>query len=83
MSRSKRKNSKRKQGVRGQYANHFRVGHNAYEFVIDFGQLYEGDDKALILTRIITSPRYAKDLRNILSESLDTYEQTFGPIRED
>jgi hypothetical protein len=26
----------------GRYANYFQIGHNAFEFIIDFGQGYEG-----------------------------------------
>jgi len=26
--------------IEGRYANYFKVGHNAFEFVLDFGQYY-------------------------------------------
>jgi hypothetical protein len=26
--------------LEGRYANYFKVGHNAFEFLLDFGQLY-------------------------------------------
>ncbi len=83
MSRSKKRNLKSKQRAHGQYANHYRIGHNAYEFVIDFGQLYEGDNEGRFHTRIVTNPRYAKELRNLLSISIKTYEESFGAIKED
>ncbi len=47
--------------LEGQYDNYFKVGHNAYEFVIDFGQYYPENDQAELYTRIITSPCYAKE----------------------
>jgi hypothetical protein len=44
--------------LEGRYANYFKVGHNAFEFVFDFGQYYPEIDEAELYTRIITSPRY-------------------------
>ena len=70
-------------GPRGQYANHYRVGHNENEFVIDFGQYYEGDREERFHTRIVTSPQYARELRDILSEAIYAYEQTYGIGRHD
>ena len=66
--------------LEGRYANYFKVGHNAFEFLIDFGQCYpEGTDPRLH-TRVITSPAYAKALSETIHESLVRYEQAFGPI---
>lgn len=64
----------------GQYANHFRVGHNAYEFVLDFGQLYAGGGSARYHTRIVTSPQYACEFLSVLREAIDAYVSTYGPI---
>ncbi len=64
----------------GRYANYFQVGHNAFEFLLGFGQFYPETEKAQLHTRIITSPIYAKALLEIIRESLDQYEQIFGPI---
>lgn len=69
--------------LEGQYANYFKVGHNAYEFVIDFGQYYPENDQAELCTRIITNPKYAKALLEILRESIEQYEQSFGAIAEE
>lgn len=67
--------------LEGRYANYFKVGHNPIEFLLDFGQFYPESEKAQLHTRIITSPIYAKALLEILQESIDRYEQTFGSIR--
>jgi hypothetical protein len=64
----------------GRYANYFKVGHNAFEFLLDFGQFYPESEMARLHTRIITSPIYAKALFETLRESLDRYEQAFWPI---
>jgi hypothetical protein len=64
----------------GQYANYFTVGHNAFEFVFDFGQIHTQGRPAPLHTRIITTPVYAKSLLGLLQESIDQYEQLFGTI---
>jgi hypothetical protein len=68
-------------GLEGRYANYFKVGHNAIEFLFDFGQCYQESEKAQLHTRIITSPVYAKALLDTLRQSVDQYEQIFGGIQ--
>lgn len=65
----------------GKYTNHFEIGHNAYTFVIDFGQMFAQRDEPQIHTRIVTTPIYARDLLETLQESIKQYEQTFGTIK--
>jgi len=69
--------------LEGQYANYFKVGHNAYEFIIDFGQYYPENDKAELYTRIITSPAYAKSLIETLQVSIERYKKSFEAVTED
>jgi hypothetical protein len=76
----KTKASRKKKKLEGQYANYFQVGHNAFEFVIEFGQYYPGNDGAELFTRIVTSPVYAKSLLDTLTTSIRAHEKTFGPI---
>lgn len=52
------------------YANYFRIGHNEHEFFFDFGVLREEDGEARYHTRIITAPRYARELARLLFRSL-------------
>jgi Protein of unknown function (DUF3467) len=66
--------------VEGRYANYFKVGYNAFEFLLDFGQFYTEGQAARFHTRIITNPIYAKSLLGVLRQSLERYEQTFGVI---
>jgi hypothetical protein len=68
--------------LEGRYANYFKVGYNAFEFVLDFGQHYtEDEDKgAQLHTRIVTGPIYAKALLEFLQECIDKYELDFGAI---
>jgi hypothetical protein len=67
----------------GRFANFFQVGHNAVEFLFDFGQFYRNDGQAQFHTRIITSPVYARALLEILQDSLNKYEAVFGNIPEE
>ncbi len=66
--------------LEGRYANYFKVGYNAFEFVIEFSQFYPESEEAELCARIITPPIYAKTLLEILQESIERHEQTFGVI---
>ena len=68
--------------VVARYANHFEVGQNAAEFVLDFGQLYSESEAVQIHTRIVTSPLYVKALLRLLEDSIKRHEQTWGEIYE-
>jgi hypothetical protein len=66
--------------LEGRYANAFKVGHNAFEFLLDFGQAAPTGDKVRFHCRIITSPVYAKAFLETLHESVEKYEKAFGVI---
>lgn len=68
--------------IRGQYANYFKVGYNAFEFIIDFGQFYSGNDNAELYTRLVLTPVHAKSLFETLGTSIESYEKRFGDIDE-
>jgi hypothetical protein len=63
----------------GRYANYFIIGHNASEFVLDFGQQFSSKQEH-IHSRVIVSPRSARELLNVLGESISTYERQFGIV---
>ncbi len=63
----------------GRYANFFQIGHNAFEFLLEFGQ-QEGEESA-IHTRIYVSPQHARILANLMLDSLQQHERIFGKIR--
>jgi uncharacterized protein DUF3467 len=67
-------------GGEGRYANHFQVGHNAFEFLLDFGQLFADQRPEYFHTRIVTSPRHAKELLTLLGGSIEQFERSFGLI---
>ncbi len=72
------KNGQDGNALEGRYANYFEVGHNAFEFILDFGQLYAGGEEHQLHTRIITNPAYAKALLKTLRTSVHQYEQSYG-----
>ena len=65
--------------VEAKYSNYFQVGHNAFEFVMDFGQSYQNGQVG-VHTRIVTGPPYARELLRILQDSIAQYERQFGTI---
>jgi uncharacterized protein DUF3467 len=67
-------------GQEGRYSNHFRIGFNSFEFILDFGQAYEEVAAELHHTRLVTGPAYAKVLARLLLDSLAAYEQIHGTI---
>lgn len=69
--------------IEGRYANYFKVGYNAFEFLIDFSQLYTESEEVKLHTRIITNPVYAKALLETLYESIKQYENNFGKIKKE
>jgi Protein of unknown function (DUF3467) len=68
----------------GKYANYFEVGYNAFEFLMDFGQIYPELDteNAKFHTRIIINPTFAKNLLEVLQKSIEQYEENFKSIDE-
>ncbi|MBA2590965.1 MAG: DUF3467 domain-containing protein [Pseudomonadota bacterium] len=66
--------------LEGRYANYFKIGHNAFEFVLDFAQLFSEGEEPQLHTRIITSPAYAVAMAATLDQSIAEYESKFGAI---
>jgi hypothetical protein len=65
------------------YANYLEIGHNEYEFLFDFGELYQQDEPWRLHTRIVTGPVYAKAFLKVLKDAVARYEQNFGLIEDD
>ena len=61
------------------FTNHFSVGYNDEEFVIQFGCMYEGQVAPSVVFTVITTPGYARRLRSLLGESLDSYDLEHSP----
>lgn len=72
-----------KEGLAARYANYFEIGHNAGEFILDFGQAYSSTAQRQVHTRIVTSPAYARALLHVLENAIERHEQVYGAIREE
>ncbi len=64
----------------GTYVNFLSVLHNQAEFVMDFGRIVPGKPEVKIMARLLTNPIALKQIVQTLSENLDRYERTFGPV---
>ena len=62
------------------YSNMARIAHAPSEFVLDFARFLPGDTKAVVLTRIVSSPVALKLFVQALNENLARFEATFGTI---
>ena len=51
----------------GRYSNFFKIGYTAFEFLLDFGQVYTDSGADNVHTRIVTTPQYAKALAELLT----------------
>jgi hypothetical protein len=63
------------------YADFVQVGHNAFEFMLDFGQMTEGGETVNYGIRVVGNPQFAKALWATLGEAICEYERAFGMIR--
>ena len=70
-----------RKSIEGKYANYFKVGYNAFEFVIDFGQNYSENDQAELNTRVILTPAFVRLLNEYLGDCIQKYEKKFGRIQ--
>ena len=66
----------------GRYANYFRVGHTAHEFLFEYGQAFQKEQDPQLYARIVTSPPYAKAFLGALTRSVQEFEAEFGTIPE-
>jgi hypothetical protein len=64
----------------GKYANYYEVGHNPFEFYVDFGQYDPQSERAQMHTRVVTSPACAKMLVETLMASVERFELEHGSI---
>ena len=73
LSDHNRKSSWTWKKIEGRYANYFKVGYNAFEFVLDFGQYYPETEKAELEKELVT----LKKLRAGVVEATDSdvYDQ--------
>jgi hypothetical protein len=71
---------KRARAPLARYSNYFEVGHNAYEFLIDFGQYQPEVSEVVLHTRIVAGPTLMKFLHDMVRDAISKYEAENGPI---
>ena len=64
----------------GRYANYFEIGHNAFEFLVDFGHATPDDATPTPHTRVVMSPGTAREFLRVLHGSVAEFERKFGSI---
>jgi hypothetical protein len=62
------------------YANYCEVGHNAFEFLIDYGQFRPETGAVQVHSRIVAGPVQAKLFARLLGEAVARYEAQHGAI---
>src|SRR5688572_21342781 len=67
--------------LEARYANYFEVGHNAFEFIVDFGQYQREVEGVRMHYRIVTGPVYAKLLTDLLRSAVERFEAEHGEIQ--
>lgn len=64
------------------YANYCEVGHNAFEFIFDFGQFRPEQGAVQIHSRIVTGPVQAKVFARMFATAIDRFEECNGSIAD-
>jgi uncharacterized protein DUF3467 len=64
------------------YANYYEVGHNAFEFLIDFGQFQPEFGTVRMHSRMVMGPVHAKLLARLLGEAIARFEAEHGEIAD-
>jgi hypothetical protein len=81
VSKSRNESKSKPKNFEARYTNYFEVGHNAFEFIFDFGQYHPEDAAARMHTRIVTGPVYAKLLAELLRDAVERFETEHEVIR--
>lgn len=79
---SGKKSSSKPSAPMARYANYFEVGHNACEFLIDFGQFRPESSDVVLHTRIVVGPVHAKLMVRLLQDAVRSHETENGPISD-
>jgi len=70
-----------KEDVKTAYSNVARVTHSFNDFTIDFGEVSPDQPSvAVVHTRIAMSPQQLREFVNMLQDTVDAYETSFGKI---
>ena len=62
------------------YSNFAIVSHSPEEFVIDFARILPGKEEARVVSRIIMTPKNAKNFLTAISGNIAGFEKQYGEI---
>ena len=65
---------------KGEYTNFVHIGHNAFEFLLEFGESYADGESDVPHTRLVSNPVFAVRLSLLLRQAIEQYEHRFGSI---
>jgi hypothetical protein len=74
--------SRRRKAPLARYANYFEITHNAFEFLIDFGQFQPEAGSVRLHSRMATGPTHAKMLAVVLRNAVIQFEHEHGAIAD-
>lgn len=77
---TKKQSPSRPRAPLARYVNYFELGHNPYEFLIDFGQYQPESEDVVFHTRIALGPTHAKLLAGMLGAAIERHEAEHGPV---
>lgn len=70
--RANTKSASKSRKDQARYTNFFQIGHNAFEFLLEFGQ------QENIHTRVYLSPQHAQILSDLLLDTLQQHKELFN-----
>ncbi len=66
----------------GVYSNLAIINHSVSEFVVDFISIMPGAPKAKVKSRVVLTPQHAKKFLKALSDNVQRFEKSHGPIKD-
>lgn len=66
--------------AQGIYTNFTLINHNETEFVIDFVYVQPNTPRAKVRSRVIMSPKHARQFLAAFNRNIEMYEKKFGAI---
>lgn len=64
------------------YANYCEIGHNAFEFLLDFGQFRPESGQIQVHSRIVAGPVQAKLFARLFAQAVERFEASHGTIAD-
>jgi len=65
----------------GTYSNLVIISHSDSEFILDFAKFLPGTPNARVHSRIIMTPKHAKQLLKSLEQNIGNFEEKFGTVQ--